>query len=468
MDMLSQIGGFLESQLNQAMALMAQPWTFYQFGIILGCYLLAVLIARRVTPRLEAWARTIKANPGSLRLIIAFMRRLKWLFFVILLAIARLVIESFTWDSRAYVVSLVLTLATAWLLISVASRIIHNRTVAQLIAFTVWAFVAVRLMGLEHDTVAFLDGMAFQFGAMHISVYVVLKAIIIVSALLWLAVFIGRFLENRIGRMEDLSPSLRVLLGKIVKISLLIATVAVALNATGIDLTTFAVFSGAIGVGIGFGLQKVVSNFISGIIILVDKSIKPGDTIELGDTFGWIRELRARFVSVITRDGREYLIPNEDFITQQVVNWSFSDQFVRIDIEFGVAYNSDPHEVSRIAIETAKSVKRVNAYRDPVCWLVAFGSSSLDFKLRIWISDPQNGLTNVRGQVMLALWDAFKEAGINIPFPHREVIFHDAPLNVRMAKGEGADEKTPAPDTKPADTDGPNGEDPENQEKDRT
>jgi small-conductance mechanosensitive channel len=170
-------------------------------------------------------------------------------------------------------------------------------------------------------------------------------------------------------------------------------------------------------------LQKVVSNFISGIIILMDQSIKPGDTITLGETFGWIRELRARFVSVVTRDGREFLIPNEDFITTQVINWSFSDRFVRLDVGFGVSYSSDPHEVVRLAIEAAASVPRVSASgKPPVCWLTEFGESSLDFLLRFWIDDPQQGLTNVRGQVLLAVWDSFKQHGIQIPFPHREII----------------------------------------------
>jgi small-conductance mechanosensitive channel len=194
------------------------------------------------------------------------------------------------------------------------------------------------------------------------------------------------------------------------------------LSLVGIDLTVFTVLSGAIGVGIGFGLQKVVSNFISGIIILADRSIKPGDTISLGETFGWIRELRARFVSVVTRDGREYLIPNEDFITQQVINWSFSDDLVRLDVRFGVSYNSDPHVVANLAVGATTSVTRIVQSQNPVCWLTGFGDSSLDFVLRFWIRDPQNGLTNIRGQVLLALWDAFKENGISIPYPHREVI----------------------------------------------
>jgi len=167
-----------------------------------------------------------------------------------------------------------------------------------------------------------------------------------------------------------------------------------------------------------------------GIVILLDRSIKPGDTISLGETFGWTRELRARFVSVVTRDGREYLIPNEDFITHEVINWSFSDDLVRLDVPFGVAYSSDPHEVTKLAIEAAKSVRRVVDLKEPVCWLTEFGDSSLNFLLRFWISDPQNGLTNVRGTVLLAVWDKFKEHDVNIPFPHREVIMR-TPVEIK-------------------------------------
>jgi small-conductance mechanosensitive channel len=163
---------------------------------------------------------------------------------------------------------------------------------------------------------------------------------------------------------------------------------------------------------------------------LLDRSIKPGDTISLGETFGWIRELRARFVSVVTRDGREYLIPNEDFITHEVINWSFSDDLVRLDVAFGVSYSSDPHQVSALAIEAASAVERVVESRKPVCWLTEFGDSSLNFLLRFWIRDPQNGLTNVRGTVLLAVWDKFKEHGINIPFPHREVIMR-TPVEIK-------------------------------------
>ena len=138
----------------------------------------------------------------------------------------------------------------------------------------------------------------------------------------------------------------------------------------------------------------------------------------------------AFFVSVVTRDGREFLIPNEDFITREVINWSFSDRYVRLDVDFGVSYDSDPHEVTRLAIESTAAVDRVDStHNPPVCWMTAFGESSLDFRLRFWIDDPQRGLTNIRGKVLLALWDTFKEHGIGIPYPHREVIFKN-PIEV--------------------------------------
>ena len=173
--------------------------------------------------------------------------------------------------------------------------------------------------------------------------------------------------------------------------------------------------------GLGFGLQKVVSNLVSGIIILLDKSIKPGDVISLGETFGWIESLGARYVSVVTRDGKEFLIPNEDLITGQVVNWSHSNDFVRLDIHFGTSYQDDPHEVRRIAIAAAQSVNRVLSHKPPVCHIIGFGDSSVDYVLRFWITDPTGGLTNIRGNVFLALWDAFQANGISIPFPQREV-----------------------------------------------
>ena len=420
---LDQVIAFLAQYGQFAWGYLSQPVILIQLGIVGLLFLPALFLSWRVEPKLEERARGIKGMPGLLRLAVVFLRRLEWLFFVLLLAVAYSVTTAFAWPDSNYLVYSAMLLAGAWLVISVVSHVIRSRAVGRFFAFVAWVYVAATILGITDEVAALLDSAGFTVGAFRISVLRVLQAVIFLGALLWLSLAAGNFLDRRIEQIEELTPSLRVLIGKILRISIIVVAATVAMSGLGIDLTAFTVLSGAVGVGIGFGLQKVVSNFISGIIILMDQSIKPGDTISLGETFGWIRELRARFVSVVTRDGREFLIPNEDFITREVINWSFSDKYVRLDVPFGVSYDSNPHEVIRIAVEAVSSVERVDGVRrPPVCWLTAFGDSSLDFLLRFWISDPQEGLTNIRGTVLMALWDAFKEHGIDIPYPHREVI----------------------------------------------
>ncbi len=413
-------------------AFVLTEWTLYQSSVIVAGYVLAAFLASRTETAMEARARRIKGNPDLLRVIIAFMRRLKWLYLVVWLWLANVVLTQGTWPSQRWLVTTALTLTAAWFVISVLTKIIRNPTLARVVAFASWGYLALYAIGLDGPVLSALDSAAVNLGAVRLSLLLVVKAAILAIGLIWVAVLVGNVLSHWVQKSGDLSPSFKVLISKFIKIGLIMIAGAIALSATGIDLTALTVFSGAVGVGIGFGLQKVVSNFISGIIILLDKSIKPGDTITLGETFGSIRDLRSRFVSVITRDGKEYLIPNEDFISKQVVNWSFSTDFVRIDVDFGTSYDSDPHQVISIAIATASSVERVaNTYKAPVCWLTAFGASSLDFRLRFWISDPANGLTNIRGQVLIALWDAFREAGISIPFPHREIVMK-TPVSVQQ------------------------------------
>ena len=417
---LDQITAIVTEYAQAAAAYFARPAILVQFSLILLLYPLAVFLAGRVRPKLEARARNIKGMPGVLRFIVALLRRLRWLFFAILLLIAYTVMNTLT---DTYPLYSAMLLAGAWFLINLVSQAIRSRAIGRVFAYVAWAYVAASVLGVADDLALILDGAGFEVGNFRLSVLRVMQGAFLIGVLLWLSSSAGNFLDKRIQSVEELTPSLRVLIGKIMRIALIVFAVLIAMSGLGIDLTALTVLSGAVGVGIGFGLQKVVSNFISGIIILMDESIKPGDTITLGDTFGWIRELRARFVSVVTRDGREFLIPNEDFITREVINWSFSDEYVRLDVPFGVSYDADPHEVTRLAIEAAGSVGRVDAaVRRPVCWLTEFGDSSLNFLLRFWIHDPQKGLTNIRGKVLLALWDTFKENGIQIPYPHREII----------------------------------------------
>ncbi|MDX1405011.1 MAG: mechanosensitive ion channel [Woeseiaceae bacterium] len=420
---MDQIAAQITEYAYIAVGFLSRPDILIQLSLVVVLFLPAWYVSTRVEPGLEERARNISGMPGLLRVLVAFLRRLEWLFYVILLGAAYITTTVFAWPASNFILYAAMLLSGAWLLINVVSHGLRSRIVGRIFAVVVWTFVAMSVLGIADDIATILDGIGFSIGATRMSVLRILQAILFIGGLLWVASAAGDFLDRRIQSVDELTPSLRVLLGKILRIAFIVFAAMIAMQSLNIDLTALTVLSGAVGVGIGFGLQKVVSNFISGIIILLDQSIKPGDTITLGETFGWIRELRARFVSVVTRDGREYLIPNEDFITTQVVNWSFSDKYVRLDVPFGVAYDSDPHEVTRLAIEAAAGVDRVDSEsRRPVCWMTEFGDSSINFVLRFWIDDPQGGLTNIRGKVLLALWDSFKEHGIKIPFPHREVL----------------------------------------------
>lgn len=420
-DSLATVFQFLKDQITQTGNLV-------QILVIVVIYIISLMFARQAKPWLESKARKIKDSPELLRIISSTLRRLEWFFFVIQISIIWLILSAANWP-RTYLIYLALLFSMVWLLITVVTQSIRNRALRRFIAITGWAYVAISILGINDNVSGILDAADFSISGFRVSLLLLLKISLMLIVTLWLAISVGNFLERRILRNEDLSPGLSVLLGKILRITLIVFALIIAISSIGIDLSVLSLFSGAIGIGIGFGLQKVVSNFISGFIILADRSIKPGDTISLGETFGWINALRARFVSVITRDGVEYLIPNEDFITQQVINWSFSNELVRIDVKFGVAYDSDPHQIAELAVEATKEVERVVSYRPSVCWLTGFGDSSLDFVLRFWIKDPQNGLTNIRGQVLLALWDSFKANDIRIPYPHREVILSNPPAD---------------------------------------
>ncbi|MEF2073261.1 mechanosensitive ion channel family protein [Consotaella aegiceratis] len=432
---VARFGRSLFDRAQDFLDYLSQPVTLLQLGVVVVAYLLAWVLAWLTHGALEAQARRIKGAPGILRIVVAFMRRLRLVYFVVLLWAVTLVDGPLA-GQRLRLVSIVLSLALAYLVIAIGSRIIRNRVVARLITAVAWIVAALSILDLTAPVTSALDLAAITVGAARISALLVLKLIAVVAIALWIANIVGRFLDRRVQRSDELTPTLRVLIGKFLKIGLIFVALAIALASVGVDLTALTVFSGAIGLGLGFGLQKVVSNFISGIIILLDRSIKPGDTISVGETFGWIRELRARFVSVVTRDGKEYLIPNEDFITNRVINWSFTDELVRIDVTFGVSYDSDPHEVIRVAKEAARTPERVVSHKDPVCWMTGFGESSLDFICRFWITDPPAGLANVRGQVLLAIWDAFKENGIKIPYPHREVLFK-SPITMGAPRSDG-------------------------------
>ncbi|MFX0546465.1 mechanosensitive ion channel family protein [Roseovarius sp. S1116L3] len=428
----------LWAQAHTFVTALLRPWNAYQIGIILALMVAAHILRAILGPRLHGWMRTREGWPKwQMRLLVMTHRRLRLIFFVILAGLTYSIMKEVTWPSRSYLIGIAASLGLAWLIIAFVTRLIVNGFLRGIVRYVGWIWATLIILGLTDEAQRLMESLAINLGETRISAWIVAQAIVILGALFFVARFLSRTTSARIARNDEISPSMQVLAVKFLQVLLYGAAFFIGLRTVGFDLTGLAVLSGAIGVGLGFGLQKVVSNLVSGVIILLDKSIKPGDVISLGETFGWINSLGARYVSVVTRDGKEYLIPNEDLITSQVVNWSHSNEFVRLDIYFGTAYGDDPHKVRKIAIAAAASVPRVLSMKAPVCHIVGFGDSSVDYILRFWIRDPTEGLTNIRGNVYLALWDAFKENGISIPFPQREVRMLNQP-------GERPEKASPA------------------------
>ncbi len=398
-------------------------WNAYQVAIAIGLFLVAYVLGGYLAPKWEAWLRRREGWPTwRMRLGVLIHRRMRLIIFVALIWPVTWAMQAvLRWPSKTRLLEALGELAIAWLVIALFTRFIGNRALRSVVRAGGWAWVTISMLGLSADAVALMDGLSVSLGDIRISVWMVLQAVVILGAMFFAARFVSSSAARRIRKNEDISPSMQVLSVKLLQVVLYGAAIFIGLRVVGVDLTGLAFLSGAVGVGLGFGLQKVVSNLVSGFILLLDKSIKPGDVISLGETFGWIEQMGARYVSVVTRDGKEFLIPNEDLITGQVVNWSHTNAFVRLDIYFGTAYHNDPHLVRKVAIEAAKGVDRVLSSRPPVCHIVGFGDSSVDYILRFWIDDPTGGLTNIRGNVYLALWDAFKANGVDIPFPQREV-----------------------------------------------
>ena len=420
-------------------------WTATQIAIVITAYLLARLIASALNPRIEARLRQVTGKPRLLRFLVIAFRRYHWAYFIIMVWTAAIIMRAYTWPSRSYFLVVVANLATAWLVISILSRIIRNRIIANFVAVSAWTIAALNMFGILDDTIVLLDSPSVVLGEVRVSALLVINSLVLCSLLIWGALGISGLVERQLTQIEDLTPSVRVLVGKIFRIFILLVAILTGLNVVGIDLTALAVFSGALGLGIGFGLQKIVSNLLSGIILLMDKSIKPGDVIEIqtvsGTTYGWVEHLGARYTSVRTRDGIDTLFPNETFIATPVTNWSHGDPKVRQKLSVGVSYDSDVEKAIALCLEAAGEQERVLNNPAPRCLLVGFGESSIDLQLRFWLADPQAGLRNIASEIYLAIWRKFRDNGIEIPFPQRDLhVRSAAPLPIArepQAAGRG-------------------------------
>lgn len=293
--------------------------------------------------------------------------------------------------------------------------------------------------------IATLDQWGFTIANTRFSVWTVLVALVVVTLALLMARLAIRAACWLLERITTLDPGQRLLAQKLVSIAIWVLAFLLAIDIIGIDLTALAVFSGAFGLALGFGLQKTFGNLLAGIILLMDKSIKPGDVIAVNDgitnTVGQVKKIGLRAVSVTTRDKKEYLIPNENLMINQVENWSYSSRDVRIKVPVAVAYGADIEEAERLMLQAAKEAKRVLDKPAPSVWLGALGTDAIEFEIQIWIRDPEEGLGNVRSDVLKKLWHLFKENGIQVPHPQRDLNLRDTPALRELIEALREDEQ---------------------------
>ena len=426
---LSEITEFLLSWARSVGAEVTSPWFLLQLGLILAGAGIAFGAGAVVRSRIDMTSLAM-GWPAPLRL---FMRVLvgsaPTAVFAALMMLTRVAMVTSTWPSRSYLLVIAAKLAFAWLIIRLVTSVMRNTFIVRLVSLSAWLMVALSILGQLEPVIEGLDSVSIVLGGLRLTPLLLIKLGVLLVVALWLSNIASNFAESRITRSTDLTPSIQVLLVKMIRLALMIFAVAAVMSAVGINLSVLAIFSGAAGVGIGFGLQKIVANFISGIILLADKSVKPGDLVTIGDSSGRISAMKTRYISVAAGDGREFLIPNEDLVTQKVTNWTYTDKNTLVKVNFSTNYEADPRLVCKLANEIAAAAPRAIKLKPPNCILVEFAEAGMRFALTFWIADP-DGMDNVKSEVMLSLWETFKREGIRVPYPVREIRIRGGALPV--------------------------------------
>ena len=396
----------------------------------------ALLIAWRIGEATRAWLTgqqtQYAAHPeacADLARLVETIKVINPFLAFILVGIAYRIAGHFHWPRfELFAVGVILVALTV---VRLFTEEMKSRLWAKILIMALWVYAvflaALGLLDLIGFWFHFLQGVDFQIGHVRFSLLDIQRAFFLLLALYWVSKNLRILLHFWLKTKSGLTPAAQILLHRLGSISLFVICVVIVLHYLGLDLTVFALFSGALGLGLGFGLQRIFANLVSGFILLADKSIKPGDVIQLGDKFGWINFLGTRYTSVISRNGTEHLIPNENLVTSEVINWSYSDNLVRVDIPVGVSYGADLEKARDLVLEAATGVSRVLEAPRPVCLLKGFGDNSVNLELRVWLNDPQNGLGQVRSNLLWGIWQRFHEHGIELPFPQRDLYLKSMP-----------------------------------------
>jgi len=327
------------------------------------------------------------------------------------------------------------SLLTAWIVIRLVTMVVRNQLWSRVIFFSVYSLAALDILGVLGQVQESLAGIGFSYGEIRITALNVVHALVFLAVLLWLMALARSFLERRILSASNLTPSLQALVIQILKLAFPVLAFLLVLPVLGVSLTALTVFGGVFVIGVGLGLQKLVANLLSGLTLLGSGTIRPGDVVALTDVggekiYGRVNEITMRYVSIHTRDGIEHIVPNEQIINNTVEKWSHSDDKIRLKVPFGISYEAKPRDAIALALEAAAEIPRVLDDPKPVCLLKGFGDSSVDLELRIWINDPMSGLSNVRNECLLGIWDRLAEHGIGIPYPQRDLHIRTLPAGL--------------------------------------
>jgi small-conductance mechanosensitive channel len=417
---LNDVTSWVISATRSVGAEITSPWFYLQFGLILAAAGIAWAADAAIRAKVDVSSLTMRWPPPLRHFVRVMVSSASTAVFAILMIVSRVVMWHVTWPSRSYLIAVAAKLALAWLVIRLITSVIRNAFIVKVVSLSAWAIAALSIIGQLEPAIEALDAVSIEIGGLRLTPLLLLKLGALLILALWLTNIASNFAESRINRSSDLTPSIQVLLIKMIRMGLMVVAITIALGAVGINLSALAVFTGAAGVGIGLGLQKIVANFISGLILLVDKSVKPGDLVTIGDSSGRISTMKTRYISVAAGDGREFLIPNEDLVTQKVVNWTYTDKNTLVKVAFGTNYDADPRLVCKVAAEVAAASPRATKGKPPNCILTEFAEAGMKFSLTFWMSEP-DGMDNVKSDVMLALWDAFKRERIRVPYPVREI-----------------------------------------------
>ena len=424
MDNLSQLDDLLRA-LGEGPGRPAMLW---QLGLIAASLALGWLLSWRLKPRLasEDLLRWKLGRGGLARLAFPLLA-------LIFLLIGK---AAYGRGHPLAILNVAVSLVTAFALVRLAVYILRHvfppnpllKASERFIAFLLWGWMALYITGWHTLVGDFLrDELAFKIGKIDLSALDLLQGFGTIIITLLVAMWLARLLESRLMGQDHLDMSLRVVLSKFIRALFLVIAVLIALQFAGIDFTLLSVFGGALGVGIGFGLQKVASNYISGFIILLDRSIRPGDMITADNRYGKVSQLNARYTVVKSLDGTEAIIPNDTLMTTTVVNHSYTDQRVLLKLAIQVSYKSPLEQVLTMLTTAAAGESRVLKDPRPAAIITGFGESGVDMEVQFWIADPENGQSALKSNIYLAIWRTFQTQGVEIPYPQRELRITQTP-----------------------------------------